>query len=60
MLRQVEESAAARAAVAVLCTYEAAAILTGIVPTITALHRRQPLVGAVILGALGWHFRPPA
>jgi hypothetical protein len=58
MLRELEESAALKAVVATLCTYEAAAILTGRAPTITALHRRRPVVGVVILAALAWHFLP--
>lgn len=58
MLRQVEESPAARVVVASICAYEAAAITTGLVPTITACHRRHPIIGVLIVTALVWHFRP--
>lgn len=49
---------AEKALVVGLCSYEVAAILTGRVPTITAMSRRRPAVGAAILTALAWHFRP--
>lgn len=39
-----------------LCTYEVTAILSGRVPTITALNRRHPVVGRTIVAALAWHF----
>ena len=49
---------AERALVVGLCSYEVAAILTRRVPTLTALNRVHPEVGAAIIGALYWHFRP--
>lgn len=57
-LSTIEESAPVRVLVASLCAYEAAAILIGGVPTITALHRRRPVIGRSIVVALAWHFRP--
>lgn len=57
MLREVEESDAVKGVVAGLCAYETLAILTGRAPTITAVHRRYPVVGAAIVVALAWHFR---
>jgi len=59
MLSELEESDAVKAVVAGLCTYETLAILTGRAPTITAIHRRYPVIGVVIVAALAWHFRPP-
>lgn len=59
MLRQVEEHPLVRVAVAGLCAYETLAITSGAVPTITALHRRRPLIGVAIVVALAWHFLPP-
>lgn len=53
------ETAATKALVALLCSYEVAAIVSGRVPTITACHRRQPLVGVAVLCALAVHFLPP-
>lgn len=58
MLRQLEESPALRVVVASLCAYEAVAITTRACPTITALHRRHPVVGVTIVAALAWHFLP--
>lgn len=58
-LREVEESPGARVVVSALCRYEALAIETGLVPTITSLHRRCPVVGGMILAALAWHFFGP-
>jgi hypothetical protein len=57
MLREIEESAPMRLLVASLCTYEVVAIVTGCVPTITALHRRRPEIGPALTAALVWHFR---
>ena len=52
----IPETPATKALVATLCAYECAAITTGRVPTITALNRRWPVVGAVLVGALAVHF----
>lgn len=60
MLRvTIPETRATKALVALLCAYEVAAITTGRVPTITTLNHRQPLVGAVLVGALALHFWTP-
>lgn len=62
----IPESPAVKAVVAGFCTYETTAILSGFMPaaptlpTITALHRRWPVVGAVIVLALVIHFWVPA
>ena len=56
----IPETPATKAIVAALCTYEAVAITTGRVPTITALDRRWPAVGVVLVGALALHFWTPA
>lgn len=55
----IPETPATKALVATLCAYEVAAIVTGRVPTITAMHRRWPAVGAAIVVALAVHFVPP-
>lgn len=52
----IPETPLTKAIVAALCAYEVAAITTSRVPTITALHRRWPAVGAVLVGALALHF----
>lgn len=52
----IPETPATKALVATLCAYEVAAITTSRVPTITALNRRWPVVGAAIVGALAIHF----
>ena len=57
MLPETRET---KAVVALLCSYEALAIVSGRVPTITALHRRWPVVGCSLLTALAVHFLPPA
>lgn len=56
----IPETPTTKAVVAALCTYEAVAILTGRVPTITALDRKWPVVGVVLVGALALHFWTPA
>jgi hypothetical protein len=55
----IPETPLTKGIVAALCTYEAAAICTGRVPTITALNRRWPVVGAALVGALALHFWTP-
>lgn len=55
----IPETPITKAIVAGLCTYEVAAITTGRVPTITALNRRWPIVGAALVGALALHFWTP-
>ena len=57
---QLPENRTTKAVVAGLCTYEATAILTGRVPTITTLNRRHPVIGVVLVGALALHFWTPA
>ena len=57
MLPQTRQT---KALVALLCGYEVVAIVSGRVPTITAYHRRWPVVGLSLLGALAVHFMPPA
>lgn len=52
----IPETRATKALVATLCSYEVAAITTGRVPTITALNRRWPALGAAIVVALAVHF----
>jgi hypothetical protein len=47
----------ARAALVAGCAYEVAAVVTGRVPTITALNRRCPVIGVAIVVTLAWHFR---
>lgn len=56
----VPETPATKAVVVVLCAYECVAVTSGRVPTITALNRRWPAVGAVLVGALALHFWTPA
>lgn len=56
----IPETPAVKAVVAALCTYEALAICTGRVPTITTLNRRYPLIGVALVGALALHFWTPA
>ena len=56
----IPETPLTKGVVAALCTWEVAAITTGRVPTITALNRRWPVVGAVLVGALALHFWTPA
>lgn len=55
----VEETPVVKAIVATVCAYETAAITTGVVPTLTSIHRKHPTVGVVIVAALVWHFLPP-
>lgn len=57
---RIPETPLTKAIVAGLCAYEVAAITTARVPTITALNRRWPIVGAVLVGALALHFWTPA
>lgn len=57
-LQELEESTPLRAVVATVCAYEVVAIASGVVPTVTALHRRHPWIGTAIVTALSWHFRP--
>lgn len=52
----IPETPTTKALVAALCTYETAAIVSGRVPTITALHRRWPAIGAAIVTSLAVHF----
>jgi len=47
-----------RAAVAAVCLYEAVAITTHLVPTVSWIVRRYPVVKPLVLGALAWHFQP--
>lgn len=56
----IPETPLTKALVAGICAYETAAIVTGRVPTITALNHRWPAVGAVLVGALALHFWTPA
>lgn len=56
----IPENRATKAVVVGLCAYEAAAICTGRVPTITTLNRRHPVIGVAIVGALALHFWTPA
>ena len=55
----IPETSTTKALVATLCTWEVAAIISGRVPTITALHRRWPVVGVALVGALAVHFWAP-
>jgi hypothetical protein len=60
MRATIPETPLTKAVVAGLCGYEVAAIASrGRVPTITALSRRWPVVGAVIVTALAVHFTTP-
>lgn len=54
--RVVEESRAVKVIVTGACAYETVAITTGLVPTITRIHRSHPIVGWSIVAALAWHF----
>lgn len=56
----IPETPLTKALVATVCAYEAVAITTGRVPTLTALDRRYPVVGAAIIGGLALHFWTPA
>lgn len=56
----IPETPLTKGVVAALCAYETTAIITGRVPTITALNHRHPLVGVVLVGALALHFWTPA
>ena len=54
----MREPAALRWAVGAACAYEVAALTTGAVPTISRLADRYPAFGALVVGALAWHFHP--
>lgn len=56
---RIPETPATKAAVALVCSYEVAAIATGLVPTITALSKRWPIIGAAVVAALAVHFATP-
>lgn len=56
----IPETRETKAVVALLCGYEVVAVTTGRLPTITALHRRWPIVGAVLVVTLAIHFWVPA
>lgn len=56
MRAAIPETPLTKTLVAGLCAYEVAAITTSAVPTITALNRRWPVLGAAIVVALGIHF----
>ena len=47
-----------RRLVAGVCLYEAAAIWTRRVPTVSRLARQYPAASAAVLGVLAWHFQP--
>lgn len=55
----IPETPVTKTVVAALCAYEVGAICSGRYPTITALHRRWPALGAAIVGALAIHFWAP-
>jgi hypothetical protein len=61
----IPETPVVKAAVAAICTYETAAIISGFVPpmptlpTITALTKRWPAIGVALVGALAIHFWVP-
>lgn len=55
----IPETRETKAVVVAVCSYEIAAILTGRFPTVTAFHRRWPVVGTALLGALAIHFYTP-
>jgi hypothetical protein len=42
--------------VGLACAYEAAAIFTRKMPTISALQKQHPIVAFLICGWLAWHF----
>lgn len=54
------EPRALRVVVGAACAYEVAALTTGQVPTISRLANRHPAFGALVVGALAWHFHPGA
>lgn len=62
----IPETPTTKAIVAGICSYETAAIVSSFVPsvptlpTITALNRRHPVIGVVLVGALALHFWTPA
>lgn len=56
----IPETPLTKAVVAGLCVYEATAICTGRVPTITTLNRRHPAIGVALVVALALHFWTPA
>lgn len=64
----IPENRETKAIVVAVCTYEVAAIMSSLVPpaarritipTVTAIHRRWPVVGGAILVALAIHFFTP-
>ena len=42
-----------------VCTYEAIAIFTGAVPTVSSICWRRRVIVPVILAGLGWHLLRP-
>jgi hypothetical protein len=46
-----------RPAVAGVCVYEAVAIATGLVPTVSRLCRHRPWLAGVVVGGLVWHLQ---
>jgi hypothetical protein len=59
MRLHVPETRETKALVVAFCSYEVAAVTTGLLPTITALTRRWPLLGVALVGALAVHFWAP-
>lgn len=55
----IPETPETKALVVALCGYEIAAILTGRLPTLTAINSRHPALGVVLVGALAVHFWIP-
>lgn len=55
----IPETRHTKALVVALCGYEIGAITTGRVPTLTAMHRRWPIVGLALVSALVVHFWAP-
>ena len=55
----IPETRETKALVMLACAYEVAAIGSSRLPTITALHRRWPILGAAIVAALAVHFFTP-
>lgn len=51
---------AARIAVAAICGYEVVALTTNLVPTVSQIVRRRPILEPLLIGGLIWHFRPTA
>ena len=47
-----------RSLVASVCLYEAAAIWSRRLPTVSSIARRHPAASAAVLGVLAHHFRP--